>query len=201
MIITIFMGVVIFALGIAVGGAVMYGITVDDTVFRNGTKVILICLALAGLSGCGFLNFPTLNAPKPPDQIYQYHQTIEKQPQVVQTAEGKAVVWEAQKQTFDVNYERKDKPLSFWQRICNWLANLGILGIVGVLAGLFFAPAGTIAWLLGIKNKFQKAFTQTVKAIDQSQAVAQHPGLKSALSRIQDSDVKAMVDDIQQPGK
>lgn len=201
MIISILFGIVIFSLGIATGGALMYALLVDGIQWRRGLEIVLIFLTLTGLSGCGFLNFPTLNAPKPPDQIYQYHQTIEKQPQVVQTGEGKSVVWEAQKQTFDVNYERKDKPLSWWQRFCNWLASWSIIAVVLVAAGLFFFPAGTIAFLIGVKNKFKKAFTQTVNAIDQSKAVEQHPALKSSLSSIQDSDVKAMVDDIQQPGK
>jgi len=153
-------------------------------------------------SGCGALNFPTLNAPKPPDQVYQYHQTINTEPRVVQTNEkGQSVVYTAQQQSVDVNYERKDKPLSFWQRICNWLANLGFLGIFLLIAAFLIAPAGTIAFLLKEKNKITTAFKQTVKGIDASGAIATTPALAQALSSSQDAATKALVDDIQQPGK
>ncbi len=164
---------------------------------RNLFLVVIMALFL---SGCGILNFPSLNAPKPPDQVYQYSQTIEKQPKVVQLENGKSVVWESQKQTVDVNYERKDKPLSWWQRFTNWLGNLGIIGLIGMIVALFVAPGGTMLWLWKQYMKFKKAFTQTVVAIDESNAVA-HPEVKAALSAKQDNDVKALVDDIQQPGK
>ena len=159
----------------------------------------LIFIALL-LSGCGALNFPILNSPKPPDQIYKYNQTIEKQPKMVQTPDGKVYIWEDQKQTVDVNYERKDKPLSWWQKFTNWLGNLGMIGFIALIIALFVAPGGTILWLWNQYMRFKKAFTQTVAAIDASNAT-QHPEVKAALSAKQDNDVKALVDDVQQPGK
>lgn len=180
----------------------------DDNAIRaantgGGGSVMPILILALGLScaGCGLINFPTLNQPRPPDQVYNYRQTIDTKPTVLQTADGKAYVYTAQTQSIDAGYERKDKPLNFWQRICNWFANLGIIGIVITLVGLFFAPAATIAFLVRAKNRFQKALTQTVKAIDESGAVQEHAGLKEALSSKQDSDVKALIDDVQQPGK
>lgn len=152
-------------------------------------------------SGCSLLQFPQLNAPKPPEQIYDYHTSIEKQPQVVQVADGKSVVWESQKQTVDVGYSKKQEPLSWWQRFCNWLANWSILGIVGLGIALFVAPAATIAWLKAEADKFKTAFTQTVKGLDKSEVVKNSPAVAAALSSAQDASTKALVDDIQQPGK
>lgn len=160
-----------------------------------------LLLLVFGTCGCGVLSFPQLNAPKPPDQVYKYSSTIEKEPKVVQTPDGKSIVWEAQKQTVDVNYERKDKPLSWWQRFCNWLGNWGIISILALIAALVIAPGGTMLWLWRQYMKFKKAFTQTVKAIDESKAVETTPTLKASLSSHQDNSVKALVDDIQQPGK
>lgn len=164
-------------------------------------KALIFVLFVVGLSGCGILNFPSLNAPKPPDQVYSYHQTIENQPQIVQTADGKSFVWESQKQTIDANYERKDKPLTWWQKVCNWFANLGILGILGTIASIIIAPGGTIAWLFAEKNKIMTALKQTVKGIDDSQVVKNSPQVAQALSASQDAKTKALIDDIQQPGK
>lgn len=165
--------------------------------FRYSLFIILVVMC----AGCGVLRFPSINAPKPPDQIYQYSQTIDKQPKVVQVGDGKSVVWESQKQTVDVNYARKETPLNWWQRFCNWLGNLGFLSLLAIGIGLFVAPAGTIAWLWKVKDKFKKAFKQTVAAIDEANALEKSPELKAALSAKQDSDVKALVDDVQQPGK
>lgn len=163
-------------------------------------KIALLLLVL-GTAGCGALQFPTINAPKPPEQVYKYSQTIEKQPQVVQTPDGKSYVWESQKQTVDVNYEKKEKPLSWWQRFCNWLGNLGIIGILLLVGALVIAPGGTMMFLWKKYQQFRKAFTQTVKAIDDAKAVETNPALKQSLSARQDNSVKALVDDIQQPGK
>lgn len=154
------------------------------------------------LAGCGTLNFPTINAPKPPEQVYKYHQTINTEPRVVQTnAKGESVVFTAQQQVVDVNYDNKEKPLSFWQKLCNWLANLSILGIIGLVVFFFVAPASFLAFIVNEKNKIETAFKQTVQGIDKSGVIATTPALAQALSSTQDAATKAMVDDIQQPGK
>lgn len=164
-------------------------------------KLIFLGLMVL-LTGCGTLNFPVLNAPKPPDQVYKYHQTISTEPRVVTTNEkGQSVVFTAQTQAVDVNYDNKEKPLSWWQKLCNWLAGLGTLAILALIAMLFIAPAATIGWLIAEKTKFVTAFTQTVKGIDKAGGVAAVPALATALASTQDASVKALVDDIQQPGK
>lgn len=162
---------------------------------------LFLVLAVLILSGCGIIRFPQLNAPNPPDQVYNYSSTIEKQPQIATTIDGKAVVFESQKQTVDVNYTKKDKPLSAWQKFCNWLGNFGIVSILALIAALVIAPGGTMMWLWGRYSKFKKAFQQTAAAIDESKAIEKSPELKAALSGRQDNDVKALVDDFQQPGK
>lgn len=160
----------------------------------------LVLLVL--LCGCGTLNFPVLNAPKPPQQVYKYHQTINTEPRVVSTNQkGESVVFTAQQQVVDVNYDNKEKPLSFWQRLCNWLGNLGILGILGLIAMIIIAPVGTIGWLLAEKNKIMGALKQTVQGIDKAGGTTANPALAQALSSSQDAKTKALVDDIQQPGK
>ena len=166
----------------------------------NVQKLLLVFAVLV-FSGCGVLRFPQLNAPNPPDQVYQYSSTIEKQPQIATTIDGKAVVFESQKQTVDVNYAKKEKPLSAWQKFCNWLGNFGLISILALIAALVIAPGGTMMWLWTRYSKFKKAFKQTVAAIDESNAVEKSPELKASLSAKQDNDVKALVDDIQQPGK
>ncbi len=157
--------------------------------------LILLVLSLT-LSGCGLLNFPLLNAPKPPDQVYSYHQTIEKEPKVIQAADGKSYVWEGQRQEVNVNYERKDKPLSWWQRLCNWLGNLGLLGILALLAGLVLAPAGTIGLLWKQYLKWKKALTQTVWALEETKVIDNSPQVKTALATSHDTETKKLIDDI-----
>lgn len=154
------------------------------------------------LSGCGTISFPSLNAPKPPDTVYNYHQQISTEPRVVSTNEkGQSVVFTAQTQSVDVGYTKVEKPLTFWQRLCNWLAGLSILGILALVVFFFIAPTTVIGWLLSEKNKIQTAFKQTVQGIDKSGAISTTPALATALSSTQDAATKAMVDDIQQPGK
>lgn len=156
---------------------------------------LMVLMALL-VSGCGFLNFPSLNAPKPPDQVYNYRQDITTEPRVVQIDEqGRSVVFTAQHQSIEVGYERKDKPLSWWQRLCNWLGNLGIFGILVLLASLFIAPAGTLGWIWKQYQKYKKAMTQTVWAIEESKAVDNNQ-VKAALASNHDNETKKLVDDI-----
>lgn len=165
-------------------------------------KLFLSTAVIILLSGCSLLNFPSLNAPKAPDTVYKYHDTITTEPRVVQTdAKGNSVVFTAQTRTVDVNYDNKEKPLSWWQKLCNWLAGLGTFAILGLVVMIFIAPVATIAWLKSEADKFKTAFTQTVQGIDKSGVVQTTPALAQALSSTQDASVKAMVDDVQQPGK
>jgi len=164
-------------------------------------KRIILIIGILGLCGCGTLNFPLLNAPKPPEQIYKYHQTISTEPRVVQTdSKGHSVVFTAETQTVDVNYDDKQKPLSWWQKVCNWLSGLSFMAIVALIVMLFVAPAGTMAWLVNEYNKFKTAFTQTVQGIEKGGGVATAPAIAAGLSSTQSPAVKAMVDDVQQPG-
>lgn len=114
---------------------------------------------------------------------------------------GKSVVFTAQQQTVEVGYERREKPLSWWQKICNWMANLGIFGILALIAAFFIAPGATIGFLFKEKAKIMTALKQTVKGIDDSQVVKNSPAVAQALSAAQDNKTKALIDDIQQPGK
>lgn len=165
-------------------------------------RFLWLLLIVVFFSGCGTLKFPTLNAPNPPEQVYKYRQTINTEPRVVQTnSKGESVVFTAQQQTVDVNFDNKEKPLSWWQRFCNWLSSWSLLGVLALGLALFFAPAATIAWLWKVKDKFKKAFTQTVQAIDEANAVEKDANLKNALAKHQDASVKALVDDVQEPGK
>ncbi len=164
-------------------------------------RILLLGLVLL-LSGCGTISFPSMNSPKAPDQVYKYRQTINTEPRIVQTNEkGRSVVFTAQSQTIDVGYEKTEKPLSAWQKFCNWLSGLGLLGMVALVLCLFFFPGATIGFLWKKYNNVKTAFKQTVKGIDDSGAVKDSPALAAALSSAQDAKTKALVDDIQQPGK
>lgn len=163
---------------------------------RDIAKMSILVGVLFWLTGCGLIGFPQINAPKPPQTVYNYSQTFEKNPQVVQTAEGKSFVWEQQKQTVDVTYEKKEKPLSFWQRFCNWLGNLGFLGILGVIGFLIVSHTTPAAFFFFLYNKFKNAFKQTVKGIDNSGAVQPGSTLSNSLSSAQDTSTKSMVDEV-----
>ena len=160
---------------------------------------ILIFFMILFLSGCGLINFPKLNAPPAPDTTYQYEQTFERNPTAVVSGD-KIVVVEAQKQTVTAGFVQKEKKLSWWQRFCNWLGNLGLIGIMLIVAGLFFAPAGTMSFLFARYGKFKKALQQTVAGIKESGAVDKDPTLKESLSSRQDSDTKMLIDDIRRGG-
>lgn len=158
-------------------------------------KYLILILTVLVLSGCGLINFPQINAPKKPDTTYNYEQTFEKNPTAVAIGD-KIVVVEQQKQRVTAGFVSKEKPLSWWQRFCNWLGNLGFIGLAAVVIGLFVAPTGTMAFLYARYAKFKKALKQTVDGIKEARAVESNVVLKESLSSKQDSDTKMLIDDL-----
>ena len=165
----------------------------------------LAIFAIFFLVGCGSI-FPNINPPKTPDTVYSYDQSMSKVPSAVIVEGGKIAVVESQEQRVSINLSKKEKPLSLWQRFCNWLGNLGFISIIALAAGMILAPAGTLTFLTNWYMKFRKAvdehrrtkkaLAQTVKAIDAANALEATPGLRAALSSEHDQETKILIDDI-----
>lgn len=153
-------------------------------------KKLIAFASLLLLAGC-------ISMPKPPEVKYHIHETVKQSPQTVVDDIGtKYQVFNATEHTYDVNYDNTPKPLGIWQKFCNWLAGLSILGLCGLVAGFVFAPAATVTFLLRRYWAFKKALTQTVHAIDEAKAVESSAELKAALSANHDNDTKQLIDDI-----
>ena len=152
-------------------------------------------LAVSLLSGCSLLQFPQLNAPKPPETSYQYNETFEKNPTAV-VAGGKVIVVENQSRTVTAGYVHQQKELSFWQRFCNWLAGWSLITVLIVFGCLAFGITGPAMWLWSRLQMFKKTTVQIVKAIDEAKIIEKDAELKSKLSATLDNDSKRLVDDI-----
>ena len=155
---------------------------------------VLLMLAIV-LGGCSLLKFPALNAPPPPDTTYQYNETFKKNPVAV-AVDGKIVVVENQERTVNAGYVNKEKPLSFWQRFCNWLAGWSLITVVTVGGCLAFGITGPALWLYQRFLVLRKTTKQMVRAIAEAKAVETQPELKNKLSSMLDTDSKKLVDDI-----
>jgi len=142
--------------------------------------------------GCTAFRFPNINPPKPPETIYSYEQTFEKNPVSVITGENRVVVTEQQRQAVSINYEKKEKQLSWWQRFCNWLGSLGMIAFVIIVVCLFIAPGFTISFLFGRYNKFKKALKQTSRGIRELEG-DEEKNIKAILSKTQDTDTKKII--------
>lgn len=154
-----------------------------------------ITLLLPLICGCGVLKFPVLNAPKPPETIYSYEQTFDKNPTAVVVGDKVAVV-ERQTQTVRVNYDNKVKPLTWWQRFCNWLFSWSLITVCVVLGCLAFGFTAPILWLYNRYLTFRKTSKQIVKSIEESKALEVNRELKVKLSGTLDTDSKKVVDDL-----
>lgn len=163
---------------------------------KSTTNQLLICtLLVIGLSGCSLLQFPQLNAPKPPQTTYKYNETFAKNPTAVAIGD-KIVVVEAQSRTVTAGYELVEKPLNFWQRFCNWLASWSIIAVLIVGVSLALGFTGPAVWLLARFNTFKKTTKQLVRGIAESKAVENNPELGNKLSAMLDNDSKKLIDDI-----
>ena len=154
----------------------------------------MICLAVL-LSGCGLLTLPTIISPKPPDTRYQYHELLENNPTAV-TVGDKVVVVQNQRREVSANYVNQEKPLNWWQRLCNKLANLSILTVliaVGLLATGTTAP---FIWLFQRYLAVKKTAKQIIKSVDEAKVLETNNELKTRLSSNLDTDAKRLVDDL-----
>lgn len=157
--------------------------------------MIVILFLTFFLSGCGALSFPILNAPKPPETIYNYEQTFEKNPTAI-VAGKKIVVVEAQKQTVTVGYEKKEKALTFWQRFTNWLASWSLITVFFVIALLASGTTTPFIWLYDRYKTFRNTAKKLVQSIEDSKTLEVNRELKTSLSSNLDAKEKKVVDDL-----
>lgn len=158
-------------------------------------KKIVLLLAVAMLSGCSLMRFPELNAPKPPQTTYKYNETFAKNPTAVAIGD-KIVVVEAQSRTVTAGYEVVEKPLSFWQRFCNWLGSWSLIAVILVFGSLALGFTGPALWFVARFNTFKKTTKQLVRGIAEAKAVEANPELRNKLSAMLDNDSKKLIDDI-----
>jgi hypothetical protein len=158
-------------------------------------KPAILLVLVLGLSGCSLLRFPELNAPKPPQTTYKYNETFAKNPTAVAIGD-KIVVVEAQSRTVTAGYEVVEKPLSFWQRLMNWIGGWSLITIIIVLGSMALGFTGPAVWLLARFNTFKKTTKQLVRGIAEAKAVESNPELKNKLSAMLDNDSKKLIDDI-----
>jgi len=160
---------------------------------------LAICIMAGLLSGCSLLS-PFSGNKQSQQSEYSKTSTDEKY-QTAAVIRGKTVILNNHIKKNELNRKNKDVPLNGWQKFCRWLGNLSILTVLIICGGLFAGTSAPLVFLLNGYNRFKKAFIQTVRGIDQSGEVKEGSNLANSLSKVQDNDVKALVDDIQQPGK
>lgn len=165
----------------------------------QGMKKGLLLLVMAvALGGCSWLHPFSGNVKAAVTDYSKSNSEIKLQE--VGEINGKAVILNSSKKTSDVNRKVEEKQLNGWQKFTRWLGNLSILTVLVCVGGLLAGTTAPVMFLYKAYLRFKKGFVQTVHAIDEAKAVENNPVLKAALSSKQDSDVKALVDDIQQPG-
>lgn len=156
---------------------------------------ILVLIMMTFLSGCSLLQFPQLNAPKPPETTYQYNETFSKNPTAI-AVDGKVIVVENQSRTVTAGYAKAEKPLSFWQRFCNWLASWSLITVAIVFGCLAFGFTAPATFFINRFFTLKKTTKQMIRAIAETKAVESNPHLKSTLSSMLDTDSKKLIDDI-----
>ncbi len=158
-------------------------------------KKILIIIFSVLFAGCLTIPFPRLNAPKPPDTIYDYEDVMKTTPTAIVIGD-KTYVLENKERTIRVAYQKKEKKLTFIQKIGNWFSSLSLIAFILVIAGLFLAPGTTIGLLLSLLKKWKNAAQQTIRAIKESNAVENNSELKNALSSKQSDETKKIVNNV-----
>lgn len=155
-----------------------------------------LLLIIPVLCGCSLLKFPVLNAPNPPQTVYKYDQSFKTSPQVIQTPDGKAYVWEEKTQTVTAGYDNKEKPLSFWQRFTNWLAGWSLITVLVVGGCMAFGFTAPVLFLYKRYKTFRESLKTVVKSIDASKVLEEHSQLKSELKTNLDTNEKKVIDDL-----
>jgi hypothetical protein len=158
-------------------------------------KNVLILACLVFMSGCSFLSWPTPNPPPKPQEIYGWTEVQTSSPKVVVTENDKSYVVNETKKEVIVNYAQKRERLTFMQRLGNWISNLGMLGLIAIVIGLFVAPVATIGFLTKNVSKLKKAMKETVNGIGQINGNSKEE-IKSVLSKTQSTSTKKIVDDL-----
>lgn len=155
----------------------------------------ILILMLLFFPGCGTIAFPHLNAPKPPDTVYDYEDTMKVTPKAI-AAKGELYLLAETERTISVGYQKKEKKLTLMEKVGNWFSSLSFIAFILVIAGLFLAPGATIGFLLSLLKKWRSAATQTFRAIKESNATQTSPELKNALASKQSDETKKIVDKI-----
>ena len=170
-------------------------------------KIMLLISISFLLSGCGVLNFPTLFKQKAPDTLYKVNERRSITPKIMcLNFKGEKVCGEVAYETkheISTNYENKDKPLSAWQKFCNWLFNLS-LGTL-LFSGIALATFGASPFIFLIRKlrkvkeeskRVKDALKETVIGIKNSNLIDSTPELHSALSSAQSPITKTIIDDL-----
>lgn len=153
--------------------------------------ILFSYLFVLGCSGGGLFASASRNA----ETSFNQSKSEEKYQNVIEVS-GKPIILQNYKKTSDINRVRQEKELNPWQKFCRWIANLSILAVVVSVGGLFMGTTAPIVWIWTRYQKFRKALSQTVQAIEKSNAVNKDTDLKAALSTTHDNDTKMLIDDI-----
>ncbi len=157
---------------------------------------MFLWVAVVLFAGCGSI-LPSVITPKPPDINYNIRETSSSQPQIIKTPNGDAYIYPAVQKTYEIGLERKDHPVTLWQRFTNWLGSFSILAILGLIAGVVLAPGATGMFLVNKYFAVKKALKQTVAGIEEAKAQEKlSEDVKTALAINMDASSKKIVDDL-----
>ncbi len=196
---TIFRDIIIAVAGLFLGAQAYVDSKTNppaDSSVTPKALVIIFVLGLLCLQGCGTL-LPAIHTPNPPSISYNIHETTSQKPVIGTTAKGEVVTFQnSNEHVYDIGFTKEEKPLTIWQKFCNWLSGFSILSIILLVGGLFLFPTATGTFIFQRYSAAKKALTQVVTAIDDAKAVQANTTLKEKLSSTMDNDSKKIVDDI-----
>ncbi|MBI3990629.1 MAG: hypothetical protein HY350_00620 [Candidatus Omnitrophica bacterium] len=87
----------------------------------------------------------------------------------------------------------KTPRLTFMQRLGNWLGNLSIFGIIGLIIAIITTHGGALIGLVKWGLKFKKALKETATAIKEAKAVENNNVLEQALKEKQSTETKQLI--------
>lgn len=147
------------------------------------------------LSGCGgFL--PGISTPKPPDTVYNWHETVHTTPRLITSVDGKSYTADETTKELSVEYTKKEKPLSFLQKIGNWIAGLSWTAFILIGGCLLIFGSAPILWAYAKYQKIKTGLKEVVSGIEDSNKVQSDKDLHDALAKSTSDGTKKLIDDI-----
>lgn len=147
--------------------------------------VLIVCM-----TGCvnPFAWLRSSGSPKAPTESKKYHnwdETVTIKPALVTCGDcGKTTVVNETTKKLSVTFkdEKKEAPLTLWQRMCRWFGSFGTFGVIFVIVSLVFFQGAPLIFVIKRMRSGMGALKQVVKAVKESGVVSEGNGLHDALS-------------------